>query len=279
MANPYEVLGISRSASDSEVKQARRKLLFDLHSDRLPKDLPAGAAELIRKRVIEINNAYEQIQNERQRWSNAKNHTETNAQKDPSKSNAGAKNISKIEIDRAENKTKTNYKQATQNGSKAPGGWIGQVLGALIGVSLVHMCRDARNTQTITKSYADKVEEITTSSYDYCPELKTSIKTGSDQGNDMSLKMLSEMRRNAPEGSTYATEVRDLIEKLKNGTNGEGDTTKEQVRTVFTKYLPLVCNGDLYAANNKIEGNIEGTSRRMLKAKRWKSLPTQCAAQ
>jgi preprotein translocase subunit Sec63 len=85
MANPYEVLGISSNASDSEVKQARRKLLFDLHSDRLPKDLPAGAAELIRKRVIEINNAYEQIQNERQRESNTKNIARQIPRKTPGK--------------------------------------------------------------------------------------------------------------------------------------------------------------------------------------------------
>ena len=65
MRSPYEILGVSTSATDEEIKQARRRLLFDLHSDRLPKDLPDVAASLINERVVEINNAYEQIQRER----------------------------------------------------------------------------------------------------------------------------------------------------------------------------------------------------------------------
>jgi len=61
MSDPYKVLGVSRTASDDEVKKARRKLLFDLHPDRLPADLPAGAALLIKEKVLEINNAFNEL--------------------------------------------------------------------------------------------------------------------------------------------------------------------------------------------------------------------------
>ena len=61
MKSPYEILEIAENASESEIRQARRNLLFDLHSDRMPSDLPDGAKRLIEERVLEINAAYEEI--------------------------------------------------------------------------------------------------------------------------------------------------------------------------------------------------------------------------
>ena len=252
MENPYEILGISSDASDSEVKTARRKLLFDLHPDRLPKDLPAGAEELIRKRVLEINTAYEQIKDERQRL-RVKNAKKTDSQSRERKEdmNSGQSNSTQ-----AGNKSQTSeehIKQTATEQGNSPGKIIGQVIGALIGISLVSMCRNAINTQPPVQSYADKVEEITSSNIDYCPELKTSIEAGKDSGDDMDLKLVSEMRRSAPEGSTYQTEVKNLISNLKAASNAKRKASEAQIYSVFTKYLPLLCNGELYLAKHQHE--------------------------
>ena len=182
MANPYEILGVSRNASDSEVRQARKKLLFDLHSDRLPKDLPQGAAEVIRKRVLEINGAYEAIQKEREENYAKNKQTYGNTRDTPGSVNKGSKDVSKAKPSNSQGKAAPSKSQGMRNESKGPGGWIGQVLGALIGVSLVHMCRDARNNQRVYETNNNKIEEIVTSSADYCPELKSSIEQGKDQG-------------------------------------------------------------------------------------------------
>ena len=55
--DPYKVLGISRDASDDEIKRAYRQLAKKYHPDRNP-----GDAEAARK-MQEINAAYEQIKN------------------------------------------------------------------------------------------------------------------------------------------------------------------------------------------------------------------------
>ncbi len=58
--DPYKVLGVSRDASDDEIKQAYRRLAKKYHPDRNP-----GDAEAARK-MQEINAAYEQIKNPEQ---------------------------------------------------------------------------------------------------------------------------------------------------------------------------------------------------------------------
>lgn len=57
MSDPYSVLGVSRDASEEEIKAAYRRLAKEYHPDLHP-----GDAEAARK-MNEINAAYEQIKN------------------------------------------------------------------------------------------------------------------------------------------------------------------------------------------------------------------------
>lgn len=57
MDDPYKVLGVSRDASDEEIKRAYRRLAKKYHPDVNP-----GDAEAARK-MQEVNQAYEQIKN------------------------------------------------------------------------------------------------------------------------------------------------------------------------------------------------------------------------
>lgn len=53
--DPYKVLGVSRDATDDEIKQAYRKLAKKYHPDRNPGDQEAA------KKMQQVNAAYEQI--------------------------------------------------------------------------------------------------------------------------------------------------------------------------------------------------------------------------
>ena len=55
--DPYKVLGVSRDASDEEIKRAYRRLAKQYHPDRYPGDAEAA------KKMQEVNAAYEQIKN------------------------------------------------------------------------------------------------------------------------------------------------------------------------------------------------------------------------
>ena len=60
--NPYEVIGVSQSASDEEVKKAYRTLVKKYHPDRY-KDNPLE--DLAQEKMQEINEAYDSIQTQR----------------------------------------------------------------------------------------------------------------------------------------------------------------------------------------------------------------------
>ena len=55
--DPYKVLGVSRDASDEEIKQAYRRLAKKYHPDLNPGDQEAA------RKMQEVNAAYEQIKN------------------------------------------------------------------------------------------------------------------------------------------------------------------------------------------------------------------------
>ena len=66
MTDPYQVLGVSPTASDDEVKKAYRNLARKYHPDNYH-DNPL--ADLAQERMKEINEAYEEIQSQRKRAS------------------------------------------------------------------------------------------------------------------------------------------------------------------------------------------------------------------
>lgn len=62
MTDPYKVLGVSRDASDEDIKKAYRELARKYHPDNY-----AGnpLADLVEEKMKEVNEAYDQIQKER----------------------------------------------------------------------------------------------------------------------------------------------------------------------------------------------------------------------
>ena len=68
MRDPYQVLGVSPTASDDEIKKAYRDLARKYHPDNYH-DNPL--ADLAQERMKEINEAYEAVQSQRKRGSAA----------------------------------------------------------------------------------------------------------------------------------------------------------------------------------------------------------------
>nr|WP_114376687.1 TerB family tellurite resistance protein [Elioraea thermophila] len=64
--DPYEVLGVSRSASDEEIRAAWRQLMREHHPDTLAsRNVPPRFVEHATRRVAEINAAWNRIKRER----------------------------------------------------------------------------------------------------------------------------------------------------------------------------------------------------------------------
>lgn len=64
--DPYRVLGMSRTATDAELKQAYRRLVRELHPDQLiAKGLPKDFIDRANNRLAAVNTAYDQIEKQR----------------------------------------------------------------------------------------------------------------------------------------------------------------------------------------------------------------------
>ena len=63
---PYEILGVSRNASDKDLKSAYRSLIRENHPDRLvAQGMPQDFIDLANEKMARINGAYEKIERER----------------------------------------------------------------------------------------------------------------------------------------------------------------------------------------------------------------------
>ena len=62
MSDPYKVLGISRDATDEQVKEAYREMAKKYHPDNYQ---GSPIADLANEKMKEVNEAYDQIMNER----------------------------------------------------------------------------------------------------------------------------------------------------------------------------------------------------------------------
>ena len=64
--NPYTILGVTRDASNDEIKAAWRKLIRETHPDRLMAEgLPQEFVDLANQKMATVNAAYDQIAQER----------------------------------------------------------------------------------------------------------------------------------------------------------------------------------------------------------------------
>ena len=65
-ADPYDILGVDRSASDAEIKAAWRKLTRESHPDRLiAEGMPQEFLDMATQKMATINAAYDRIAKER----------------------------------------------------------------------------------------------------------------------------------------------------------------------------------------------------------------------
>ena len=62
MTDPYKVLGVSRDASDDEIKKAYRELARKYHPDNYANN---PLSDLVEEKMKEINEAYDEIQKQR----------------------------------------------------------------------------------------------------------------------------------------------------------------------------------------------------------------------
>ena len=69
MKDPYTILGVSKSATDDEIKNAYRNLARKYHPDNYADDNPLK--DLAKEKMQEINAAYDEIQSERRSTSHS----------------------------------------------------------------------------------------------------------------------------------------------------------------------------------------------------------------
>ena len=70
MKDPYSILGVSKDASDDEIKKAYRDLVRKYHPDKYS---GSDLSDLAEEKMKEVNAAYEEIQAERSGKNNKKN--------------------------------------------------------------------------------------------------------------------------------------------------------------------------------------------------------------
>ncbi|MEE8445925.1 MAG: DnaJ domain-containing protein, partial [Alphaproteobacteria bacterium] len=64
--DPYVILGVTRAASDDEIKAAYRKLIRENHPDTLvAQGLPQEFLDLANEKMATINAAYDRVEKER----------------------------------------------------------------------------------------------------------------------------------------------------------------------------------------------------------------------